>query len=561
MASTRFSFPSGTVGATVNLASSGGEQFMLANVPTFLFEASHDGIDPIGAVMVRGTDTSGGTAYWQQDVSGVTAAAADIYLVLWATPSGDLPLIWMGDGSTRAVEIQIRSNGRLRLLNTGSTPWVSSGVLPLNVLLRIAVYATPHASTGTMKAAWYYGFEASPQEASGLLTDRNIGVITAIRHGFKARTVTVNADVTILSYAWDDAAVDFPTALPEPPPPTVKPMFFGADAVTNMFVGADEVLRVYAGAIQIWPPGGRILSIRSTGTAFAPKVELVAESEATITWESTGATIGGTQIAPTFSWGSGGVHEILMTVDQPQDVITLNFGFNHLQDEGRYNVGSAYNYTPQPVTNVAGLTGFPNLQRFLAATSTLTGDLNFSGCANLEFIECYQSSVSSVVVDGCDSLIRLCLEACAVTYLDLNPVRLTLRDLRCAVQSGAVLEFEPLSGPLAELYHYCIRSNLITNNIPMSQLPKIEQWWVWNTNISSASIDVEPTSTVFNSCQAEDIGLNATAVNRIINGIFVNVPDAYGQIDLTGNAAPTGTALTRAATIDARAGWTCEVAS
>ena len=57
----------------------------------------------------------------------------------------------------------------------------------------------------------------------------------------------------------------------------------------------------------------------------------------------------------------------------------------------------------------------------MAAHSVLA-DIDFSGMADLEFIECFHSDISTIDLTGCNSLVRLCLESCRVSYLDLNPV-------------------------------------------------------------------------------------------------------------------------------------------
>jgi hypothetical protein len=169
-----------------------------------------------------------------------------------------------------------------------------------------------------------------------------------------------------------------------------------------------------------------------------------------------------------------------MAVDNPAAVRIVNLGFNNADDSGRDSLPATYNKAAEQVTAVYGIQALPNLIGFMAANGPLAGHLSLSGCTSLEYVECFGASVSSVDLSGCDSLIRICFEDNNLSYLDLNPVRMTLRDLRAATQQGGTLTLEPLEGPMAALWHFCYRSQVLINMPSHTNLPVIEQLWIWN---------------------------------------------------------------------------------
>lgn len=296
-----------------------------------------------------------------------------------------------------------------------------------------------------------------------------------------------------------------------------------------------------------------------SGATFAPQVELVNGSMATVRWVdmSTGQQLG-LGVNPTLGLGSSGTHRVGMRVEQQGaaafgDVLTLNFGFNSGDDSGIYGIGSSYNYTSQPIIGISGLQVLTGLRRFLAAHTPLTGALDCSSLSALEFIECYQASVQSIDLTGCVNLVRLCMEANKLTSLDLNPVRHNLYDLRAAIQQGGSLHFATLGGPMDRLYHYCIRDQVVTNIVPHAQLPVIQQCWTWNTAQTTADA---PISAVLNSYLTYENGYDQASVDRILVALDQTGP-TVGGVDISGgtSAAPSATGLTAKANLQGK-GWT-----
>ena len=231
--------------------------------------------------------------------------------------------------------------------------------------------------------------------------------------------------------------------------------------------------------------------ITTSGSSFSPVVELCRGSDATVSWYVEGSGNSYTGLSPTLWFGTSGTRYITMTAEHADgtnalsDIVTFNIGFDYTQDAGKYNIGSSYNHDEQNVSGLEGVNNMTGLIRFLAATPTLYGALDFTGMDALEYIECFGAAISSVELSGCDSLIRLCLEWNDLSYLDLNPVSDCLYDLRLTGNQSTVT-LEPLTSPLRNLYHYCAHSETVLNHPTSEQLPVVEELWNLNSGQSGA---------------------------------------------------------------------------
>lgn len=305
------------------------------------------------------------------------------------------------------------------------------------------------------------------------------------------------------------------------------------------------------------------VSITTTGASFSPLIELAAGSQATVRWMNldTAQSLG-TGTNPAFTFGSSATRHVGFRVEYQgreafDAVLTLNLGFDYTQDAGTYNIGAGYNYASQQISGVSGLQKLVNLRRFLAAGTNLTGNLDVSGLSHLEFIECFNARVQSINLAGCSSLVRLCLEANSLSSLDLNPVRHSLYDVRAAIQSTGTLTFVSLSGPMDRLYHYCMRDQVVTNMIPHTYLPVIQEHWIWNTGQTYADT---PTSTVLRSFAAQGNSYDQASVDRILTGLNTLQPGdgSWHGVDLTGSATPSAAGQQAAADLRSR-NWTVTV--
>jgi hypothetical protein len=252
--------------------------------------------------------------------------------------------------------------------------------------------------------------------------------------------------------------------------------------------------------------------ITTTGAAFSPLVELESGSHAAVNWVVEGGDTY-TGLNPTINFGTAGTRYVRMSVsdgelDAINDVVTFNIGFGYTQDAGKYNLGSGFDYTPQDVSNIQFVNNMTNLKRFLAATPTLVGELDFTGMTKLEYIECFGAAVTSVTLTGCTSLIRLCMEGNDLEVLDLNPVAGNLRDLRMSGNRSPIT-LKPLSSPMARLYHYCAQSEKVINHPTPEQLPVVEELWDWRSGQSGAlvvrSSELNSLRSVANSWTSVDL--------------------------------------------------------
>jgi hypothetical protein len=312
----------------------------------------------------------------------------------------------------------------------------------------------------------------------------------------------------------------------------------GATGQTYTITTADQghditpaLLIPVVGAQQHVPAPLTSLGVRitTTGATFAPKAELASSSAATLTWtcEETGEVRTGT--SPSFGFSGAATRHVVLTASGGgglADVVTLNLGFDNSQDSAPMTTGfgpldPSYNKAPDDVSAIENVNRLTGLKRFMASNTRLASVLDFSGCAALEYVECYASYVQGAVLTGCAALKRLDLEMCDLrTPLDLNPVASTLLDLRAAAQKSGSLVFAPQDSdkPMAVMFHECIHDQTITNR--PADLPVAEQLWIYNGGQSGALVNDSP---------------KLTSVDAYIN--------AYSSADFTGAFLESGSAL------------------
>lgn len=328
---------------------------------------------------------------------------------------------------------------------------------------------------------------------------------------------------------------------------------------TATFGDGTPITATFGDGTPIWGPNAESqlgqIQFTTTGSTFAPALELAVGSTATVTWQGLDGTVLATGLTPTISFGSTGVRTVRLHCDSYPDITSVNLGFNSGDDPGKEGPGAAYNKIPEAVSGVSGLSRLTGMRQFMAANGNLTGALDLSGCAALRYVECFLAQVTSVVLTGCTSLIRLNVEGNHVSSLDLNPVRTTLKDLRAAIQfppaSNHTVTFATLDGPLPNMWHYCVRDQPVANIVPHSQLPVVEQYLVWNSGQTTCD---SPISTVFHDCKAHNNPYDAASVNRILVALATLTTATGGTCYLQGSAAPTGAGITARSALLAR-GW------
>ena len=329
-------------------------------------------------------------------------------------------------------------------------------------------------------------------------------------------------------------------------------LMFGDGTPARVTLGSGEP--VFGAGYTPTPELGQTV-IATTGASFAPRVELAAGSTAQVVWQDNAGVQLATGVAPTISFDGAETRQVRLWCSHPGDVRSLNLGFDHTQDAGRDGPGAAYDRAAQQISGITGLGVLTGLRQFMAANTALTGHLDLTGLSQLLYVECFNADLTSVALTGCTALNRLCLESNRISSLDLNPVAGNLYDLRAAEQwegiPGHALDFVPLTQAMPHLWHYCVRDQTVTRMVPLSLLPAMEQYWIWNTDQTQA---VAPTSAVLNSLIADNNHYEAAAVNAILGGLDAHVLGG-GYCTLAGSAAPTGAGATARANLISR-GWT-----
>ena len=230
MSQTRFVWGAvGTSGDNATSVNSGanvivtGGTAVLANAPAGALIGSL-------AALMTATTTSGGV-YVGKNLTSSTDYAGDRYLYITAYPSAEIPILAFLGGATRMVSVGLSATGQVLIKDKLFTTIATLPALPLNTLIRVAMYSHMDGVAGTVRAAWFTGHSTTPTQDSGLLTGRNTGTANfdSIRFGIKTSTGVQTGADTIASYAYDDAATD----LTSPYDPNAAPT---ANAGTDQIV-------------------------------------------------------------------------------------------------------------------------------------------------------------------------------------------------------------------------------------------------------------------------------------------------------------------------------------
>jgi hypothetical protein len=296
---------------------------------------------------------------------------------------------------------------------------------------------------------------------------------------------------------------------------------------------------------------------------FQPWVMLVPDTTTSVAWlDDKGNTLS-TSPMPKIPLGQG-THQLRLVVADPSKIQMLNFGYAHDQDNGELEDAS-YDWPKQGVTSITGLNALTGLRMFMCSDTAnnyeqvLTGALDLSGMADLVQVECFHAQVTSVKLTGCSSLIRLDLEQNALSDLDINPVRLTLKDLRAAAQSTTALTLAPMTQQFPELWHFCVRDQSVTNILALNQIPKLRQYWVWNTGQTDLGA---PASSSIGSILAADNGLTQAAVDAFLIGLDRSIPGngSAGTAEIGGgtSAVPSPAGRAALAALESK-GWNVAV--
>lgn len=323
----------------------------------------------------------------------------------------------------------------------------------------------------------------------------------------------------------------------------------------------------------------------TTGASFNPTIELWADAIGSARWVCEEDLTELTGNDPTFTWGSAAVRHVRLFVevtpggtDILSDVRVLNLGYHWYNDAGNYRAcreGTTdyddYEKDSQALSAIEGIANLTDLYAVMANNTTLSGTLDFTNMTMLQFVEFYYADLTEVFFDGCSSIVRICTENCSLSTINLNPVASTIRDFRGAIQNSASLTFVELTSDLINLYHLCVRDQIVLNLPPASRLPAVEELWIWNTGqtgtlVTGPSVtsclaygngftaaDISASTNIV-SCTLYGNNLTTTFVDLILitlNG-FSGFTGNSHSVNLTGNAGPSANGVAAANSLIAK---------
>lgn len=155
------------------------------------------------SIQVNASSTSGSNYFYQTMSSN--SLGVDGYFYFTSLPSVAVGLIQVGVGSTKSLAAGVSSTGKLYLQDSANTfLWTDTANFPINQWVRVSLFATPGAGTGTARLARFTGDSMTPDADSTLLTGRafNAGPFTQIRWG-KVGTGTYSGVFNLDDPAYD----------------------------------------------------------------------------------------------------------------------------------------------------------------------------------------------------------------------------------------------------------------------------------------------------------------------------------------------------------------------
>lgn len=276
-------------GVAVTAANTGCTQ-VVNSTGSMEFDTAFAGM---GTVSIMVLPAASGANYLQLTVSSASCGM-DYLIRLTAAPTVTMPVLWMGVGGTRSVSLNLSTTGQLLVNNAaGTTVYTSTGTIPMDgTWVRLSLFATPGASTGTFRAAAYVGESSTPitNTDSTLKTAQalNAGSFTVLRWG-KSSTANNAATFWFDEPCYDVAASGLIPA--QPPAYTV-----GAASVLG--AGFDSTAKP---AVSV--AATSVLGYGVTNAAGVPDTKTGATSVLGAGLDLTGKPAGASGV--TSVWGAG----------------------------------------------------------------------------------------------------------------------------------------------------------------------------------------------------------------------------------------------------------------
>lgn len=213
MALNAFGIEVGANGDTLTTTSFGCSAVVSTGTSTFQVSTAQSAHGTRSAYIVA-SSTSGG-AYAQYDLGSTTEIALRKYMRWTALPSADTGIIWLGNGSSQRLHVEVTTTGAMRVRDDANAArWngavtTSVGTVSTGTWIRYQLEATMSATVGTFRLRAYSLDSTTPltNMDSGAMTGQNTGpdAWTTLRVGVKTSTGTNTGTAYLDDIAFDPA--------------------------------------------------------------------------------------------------------------------------------------------------------------------------------------------------------------------------------------------------------------------------------------------------------------------------------------------------------------------
>jgi hypothetical protein len=159
--------------------------------------------------------STSGACYAQKTISS-TSLALSMSIWIDTLPSSDNYIFWGGVGSSQRFSVELTATGALEFIDdTNTNRWnasvsTSPGTIPTGQWVRVELFVTMGATTGTYRLVAYSGDSTTPLTGldSGTRTTQNTGPDTydTIRYGAKCSTNTNTGVLYIDDFDYNETA-------------------------------------------------------------------------------------------------------------------------------------------------------------------------------------------------------------------------------------------------------------------------------------------------------------------------------------------------------------------
>lgn len=259
---------------------------------------------------------------------------------------------------------------------------------------------------------------------------------------------------------------------------------------------------------------------RTLGNLFAPEVAVDELLLASLLWTWGDATTASDFPEASKDFGDAAPRTQTLDVEPRAALTAINLGFDG--SDGGETTPLAHR-DPQAVSAVHFRESLTGLRYFAASYNPLTNVLDFTGCTNLEAVECFNAStLRHVVLTNLPALKRVCLEDANLQELDLsgNPA---LEDLRGALNDYREILVDRGTGPA--IWHWCTRDNpQLTQSFQdvMTNFFALRELFIWNDNQSGhfapVSTNLQFLQAADNRFDSMDLTGKSTLIDCVVSG-------------------------------------------